>query len=612
MTTSPGLSYAGYSSPNIGNAVTLTTSGEDDNRAFTAQTAGSVYCSFLVNVAAAKTAGDYFLHFGSSSFHGRVWCKRDASNNLAFGLSKFSTTASYTGFTYALNTTYLVVVKYTFNTGSTTDDVVSLFINPVVGGAEPSPTVTLTETASTDATSLAAIALRQGTATDAPNAVLDGIRVGTTWSDVVASGGSLAGWWPMNQGGTGLFVPDSTANNNANLNGSTGTWVPGVDGNAVSISGGQYAVTGANPASLNATREVTVAAWIKVPAAGTMPVIAKEVYGSGTPITTPGYALDLGSGGQPFFRLDNNTPAPTAGAGRLNGAKSYPTDGRWIHVAATYDGSTMKLYANGVLDVTWNRSIPLPTNTVALAIGAQSTGETGRFFSGSIDDARVYTYALSASEIAALVVHPLNVTIVGTGTVSKSPDQAAYDHATVVTLTATPTGGATFVGWSGDTSTTNNPITVAMNRTRNITATFAVGSHTITVNAGANGTITPPGPIVTVSDGANQTFAIAANPGYHTDDVLVDGGTVGAVTSYTFTNVTTDHTIAATFAADPPSWWPVGAWKATSRMPRATALAPRPLAARARGTALASRVRRRSRWMERASMHSCPTATRST
>ena len=37
---------------------------------------------------------------------------------------------------------------------------------------------------------------------------------------------------------------------------------------------------------------------------------------------------------------------------------------------------------------------------------------------------------------------------------------------------------------------------------------------------------------------------------YHVDSLLVDGGSVGAVTSYTFTNVTADHTIHATFAID--------------------------------------------------------------
>ena len=50
--------------------------------------------------------------------------------------------------------------------------------------------------------------------------------------------------------------------------------------------------------------------------------------------------------------------------------------------------------------------------------------------------------------------------------------------------------------------------------------------------------------------GASQTFTITPAANYHVADVLVDGASVGAVTSYTFTNVTANHTIAASFAID--------------------------------------------------------------
>ncbi len=77
-------------------------------------------------------------------------------------------------------------------------------------------------------------------------------------------------------------------------------------------------------------------------------------------------------------------------------------------------------------------------------------------------------------------------------------------------------------------------------------------SHTISASAGANGGISPSG-AVTVSDGAGQTFSIAANTGYHIDRVTVDGVSKGAIGSYTFADVTADHTISATFAVDAPS-----------------------------------------------------------
>jgi hypothetical protein len=73
-------------------------------------------------------------------------------------------------------------------------------------------------------------------------------------------------------------------------------------------------------------------------------------------------------------------------------------------------------------------------------------------------------------------------------------------------------------------------------------------TYTITASAGANGSISPSGSVV-VNQGANQTFTITPNSGYQVSTVTVDGASVGAVTSYTFSNVQANHTISATFTA---------------------------------------------------------------
>ena len=85
-----------------------------------------------------------------------------------------------------------------------------------------------------------------------------------------------------------------------------------------------------------------------------------------------------------------------------------------------------------------------------------------------------------------------------------------------------------------------------------IAASFAIDTYTITASAGANGSISPSGAVV-VNSGANQSFTITPNAGYLVQDVLVDAVSVGAVTSHTFTNVTANHTISASFTADPTS-----------------------------------------------------------
>ena len=70
--------------------------------------------------------------------------------------------------------------------------------------------------------------------------------------------------------------------------------------------------------------------------------------------------------------------------------------------------------------------------------------------------------------------------------------------------------------------------------------------HTIKATAGANGSISPSG-WTSVREGWDQTFTITPDKGYAVAKVLVDGKSVGAVTSYTFKNVTKGHTIEAVF-----------------------------------------------------------------
>ncbi len=76
---------------------------------------------------------------------------------------------------------------------------------------------------------------------------------------------------------------------------------------------------------------------------------------------------------------------------------------------------------------------------------------------------------------------------------------------------------------------------------------YALGTtYTVTVIQGANGVIAPG--TTTVAQGGSQAFSITPNIGYHVLDVTVNGSSVGAVTSYTVSNVTGDTTISASFA----------------------------------------------------------------
>jgi DNA/RNA endonuclease YhcR with UshA esterase domain len=187
---SPGLIYSGYPPSGVGNAVEIvggSGSREDLNRQFPETNSGSVYTSFLVNMSSATNTGSYFLHLGhaqfsSTNYRARVFARTYTSNNLAFGITKSNTSDTvYTIPSFSLNTTYLIVMKYTFNTGGSSDDLVSLWINPDLSNSESSPDITQTD-AGSDAENLGSVALRQGT--DGPVLILDGIRIGTTWESL--------------------------------------------------------------------------------------------------------------------------------------------------------------------------------------------------------------------------------------------------------------------------------------------------------------------------------------------------------------------------------------------------------------------------------------------
>ncbi|HJW73708.1 MAG TPA: PKD domain-containing protein [Geothrix sp.] len=148
------------------------------------------------------------------------------------------------------------------------------------------------------------------------------------------------------------------------------------------------------------------------------------------------------------------------------------------------------------------------------------------------------TYTLTASAGANGVITPSGTTTVNSGAnqiYTISPN-AGYTISSVL-VDSVSQGAITTYTFSN----------VAANHT--ISASFAaIPTYVVTASAGANGTISPSGS-VSVTAGASQTFSITPNSGYAVSAVTVDGVNQGAITSYTFTNVSSAHTISASFAA---------------------------------------------------------------
>ncbi|OFZ20435.1 MAG: hypothetical protein A2X94_10490 [Bdellovibrionales bacterium GWB1_55_8] len=79
-----------------------------------------------------------------------------------------------------------------------------------------------------------------------------------------------------------------------------------------------------------------------------------------------------------------------------------------------------------------------------------------------------------------------------------------------------------------------------------ITAAFAIKTYAITASAGPGGSISPSGS-VSVSSGGSQIFTLTPSSSYKVANAIVDGASVGAVSSYGFSNVTGSHIIKAAF-----------------------------------------------------------------
>jgi len=235
------------------------------------------------------------------------------------------------------------------------------------------------------------------------------------------------------------------------------------------------------------------------------------------------------------------TPAVSGGTGSV-GVTPTPTCPWW---AATVDpGFTSWLHITSGSSGNGNGTV---NYTVDANTGAARTGTmtiAGQTF--TVSQGVSCSYSISPTSVS-----PGSSAITGS-TVAVTAAAGCTWTATSNNAWITITGGGS--GSGNGTVTYNVVANTGSARTGTMTIagqTFTVnqstGTYTITASAGAGGTISPSG-AVTVNSGASQTFTITPTAGYSVAGVLVDGSSVGAVTSYTFTNVTANHTISATFA----------------------------------------------------------------
>jgi len=194
LIASGNLTYIGLPA-STGNKVTFDGTGIDAAKLFTQQTTGTVYYSFIVNISSLgslNTTGGYFTGFNegtSTNYGATVWTRKDAVDGTKFDIGiNPRTTAANTVWSSAqtVNTAIFVVISYQIVSG-TGNDIVKLWINPALGGSEPSATLSATNTGGTDLANVNRILIRQDAATTTPFVEMDELRIGTTWADVAPS-----------------------------------------------------------------------------------------------------------------------------------------------------------------------------------------------------------------------------------------------------------------------------------------------------------------------------------------------------------------------------------------------------------------------------------------
>jgi fibronectin type 3 domain-containing protein len=185
--------------------------------------------------------------------------------------------------------------------------------------------------------------------------------------------------------GGGATTADQSGNGNSGSLSNTLWAAGGKFGSALSFNGSAR-VNIADSATLRLTTGMTLEAWVRPIALGDWStVILKERSGF--------YAHAL------YAATDNGRPSAhvyTSGDNELRGTSQLPL-GAWTHLAGTYNGSTLALYVNGALAASRPATGSIIANTGPLRIGGNAIW--GEYFNGLIDEVRVYSRALSSSEI---------------------------------------------------------------------------------------------------------------------------------------------------------------------------------------------------------------------
>ena len=206
----------------------------------------------------------------------------------------------------------------------------------------------------------------------------------------------LISFWKLDED-INCTVFDTHSNNNGTLGPNCTTnaplWVNGKINTALSFDGIDDYVTVPNANNLNPTTELSLSAWVKWAI---------------DPITGNPWAQIINKNGDQQFQIQhNNNNTGFELAIKTNTGRKYiigvvsPQQNIWHFVVGTYDGQEMRLYVDGILDVSANWTGNIVSSTSSLELGRRSVNND-RHFNGTIDEVRIWGRAITDIEVQAL------------------------------------------------------------------------------------------------------------------------------------------------------------------------------------------------------------------
>lgn len=190
---------------------------------------------------------------------------------------------------------------------------------------------------------------------------------------------------------------DLAGNNNGIFAGAVNgvTFSPGKVGQAFNFNGSGYVSVNDNT-TLNPTNQITVDSWVNTTSSGSFEGMVSKFNHSNGNVTDDSYNLSLETDGRVRWQVVTSANS----SGYILDSPNPINDGAWHFVAGTYDGTTMRLYVDGVEVASAAASGTITSSTTPLYIGGGLFADAPNYFTGMLDEVEIFSRALTATEVS--------------------------------------------------------------------------------------------------------------------------------------------------------------------------------------------------------------------